>query len=185
MKDEDIEFEPELGDSESAAARDPQASIKKLKEKLKASEKERAEYLDGWQRMKADLANYKKDEEKRLRATREYVLEELLSQFLAVEESFQMAFSNKDAWEKVDQSWRQGVEYIHSQFMAVLTRQGLELINPVGEAFDPREHHSVASVNTDKESEDHQVLEVVKRGYKLGNKVIKAAEVKVGSYIKK
>src|SRR3989344_1566000 len=102
------------------ALKDPQETIKKLKEKLKFCEAERKEYLDGWQRMKADLVNYKKDEEKRHGTVREYATEHVLADLLKVEESFQMAFGNKEAWESVSPEWRKGVEYIHSQFMSVL-----------------------------------------------------------------
>lgn len=182
MKNDDIHFEPEIDDAESAASKDPQAAIKKLKDKLKVCERERKEYLEGWQRMKADLANYKKDDEKRLSAMREYAAESLIAELLAVEESFQMAFSNKDAWEKVEQNWRVGVEYIHSQFLEVLKKRGLSIIDPLGQAFNPREHHSVGSIPTENPKEDHHVLEVVKKGYTLGERVIKAAEVRIGTH---
>ena len=183
MKNDDVTFEPETGDAESAAVKDPQVVIKKLKEKLKVSDAERKEYLEGWQRMKADLANYKKDDEKRLSVIREYATEALIADLLRVEESFQMAFSNKDAWEKVEQNWRTGVEYIHSQFLEVLKHRGLLIIDPLGQIFDPREHASVGVIPTDNPQEDHHVLEVVKKGYKLGDKIIKPAEVHVGSNI--
>jgi len=182
MNDDDVIFESEVGDAESAAAKDPQTTIKKLKEKLKSSEAERKEYLDGWQRMKADLVNYKKDDEKRLSAMRDYTAESLIAELLAVEESFQMAFANKQAWEAVEKNWRTGVEYIHSQFMEVLKRRGLSSIDPLGQVFNPHEHHAVGSLPTDNPKDDHTVLEVVKRGYKLGERVIKPAEVRVGDY---
>lgn len=182
MNEDEITFEPENDDAESAAAKDPQATIKKLKEKLKSAEAERKEYLDGWQRMKADLVNYKKDDEKRLSTMREYAAESLIAELLAVEESFQMAFGNKEAWEKVEQNWRTGVEYIHSQFVEVLKHRGLSVVDPLGQSFDPREHHAVGSILTDNPKEDHVVLEVVKKGYKLGDKVIKPAEVRIGTH---
>lgn len=185
MKNDDIHFEPEIDDVESAAAKDPQTVIKKLKDKLKVCEGERKEYLEGWQRMKADLVNYKKDDENRLSQMREYAAESLITELLAVEESFQMAFTNKDAWEKVEQSWRTGVEYIHSQFLEVLKRRGLSSIDPLGQPFDPRLHHSVGSIPTENPEEDHVVLEVVKKGYTLGGRVIKAAEVRIGTHITK
>lgn len=184
MKDEDIIFEPETGDTEGPTLREPLAVIKKLKDKLKRCEEERGEYLDGWQRMKADLANYKKDEERRTGEMRAYATEELLVDLLRVEESFQIAFTNKEAWERVDEGWRKGVEYIHSQFLTVLQEHGLSVIAPkCGEPFNPREQHSIGTVPTENQSEDDLIREVVKNGYRLNDKVIKPAEVRVAHYI--
>ena len=182
QEEEDISIEAELGDAESGAFKDPHETIKKLKEKLKSCEAERKEYLDGWQRMKADLVNYKKDEEKRHGTVREYATEHVLADLLKVEESFQMAFGNKEAWESVSPEWRKGVEYIHSQFMSVLADHGISLIEPQkGESFDPAVHESVGTVPVSDAVAEGSVQESVKRGYRLRERVLKPAQVKVGA----
>jgi molecular chaperone GrpE (heat shock protein) len=90
-----------------------------------------------------------------------------------------MAFANKDAWEKVDASWRQGVEHIHTQFSQTLSGYGLTEVRPLGENFNPSEHTSVATVHTDDPAQYHKIAEVLQVGYKLKGKLIKSPQVKV------
>jgi len=182
--EDDITIETELGDSDGAALKDPQETIHTLKEKLKRAEAERKEYLDGWQRMKADLANYKKDEEARHGKVREYATEGLLNDLLAVEESFQMAFSNRESWESVSKEWRTGIEYIHSQFMKVLSDYGITVIDPqINDAFDPLLHESVGTAPVTDPSREGTVQGVQKRGFLLRERVLAPARVILGSHI--
>jgi molecular chaperone GrpE len=111
-------------------------AVKKLKEKLKISEKERMEYLTGWQRAKADLVNARKRDEADRQEFMKFANERLIDGLLPVLESFDMAMGNKDAWEKVDKNWRVGVEYIYTQLKKVLADSGLVEVNPLGEKLD-------------------------------------------------
>jgi len=86
-------------DDESEA---PEALIKKLKDKIKTLEKEKQEYMNGWQRERADFINYKKRIEEEKIEVVKYANEGLLEEITQVLDSFEMAFSNKEAWEKVD-----------------------------------------------------------------------------------
>ncbi len=182
--DDDIVIEADVLESDSVALKDPLHTIKKLKEKLKSCEQEKKEYLEGWQRMKADLVNYKKDEEKRHGTVREYATERVLADLLKVEESFQMAFGNKEAWESVSSEWRKGVEYIHSQFMSVLADHGISLIEPrVGDAFNPLYHESAGTVSVTESNAEGTIQELVKSGYQLRERVLKAAQVKLGTFM--
>src|SRR3989338_6958519 len=65
----------------------------------------------------------------------EAVRERILSRFLSVMDSFNLAFANKEAWEKVDPNWRQGVEHIYSQFSSVFEEYGVKEIGKEGEIF--------------------------------------------------
>src|SRR3989338_7519949 len=80
--------------------------FKKLKADIKQLQKEKEEYLTGWQKERADFANYKKVEDDRKAMFSESMRERILTRFLAVMDSFNMAFANKEAWEKVDENWR-------------------------------------------------------------------------------
>jgi len=157
----------------------PLDRIKKLKTELKTLQKEKAEYLDGWQRAKADFANYKKREEDGKKEFMTFARESVVTDLLPVLESFSMAFANKDAWNNVDANWRKGVEYIHTQLTRILEDQGLHIFNPIGERFDPNQHASVASVETSDEEKQQKIAEVVSIGYKFNDHVIKAPNVKV------
>lgn len=169
---DDVQFESEE-DLES-----PALAMKKLREKLKTCEKEKKEYLDGWQRMRADFANIKKDEDTRRGEMIKFAAEGLVDDLIPVLDSFSMAFSNKEAWEKVDVNWRKGVEYIYAQMYAVLESRGLTEIGKVGEQTDPRLHVAIEEIPAPSEKEANTVSEVVQKGYRLHSKVIRPAKVK-------
>lgn len=157
-------------------------SLENLRNKLKKCQKERQEYLDGWQRTKADLINARKEFERQRGEYVTHAREGLLEELLPVVDSFDMAFSNKEAWEKVDKNWRMGVEYIHSQLMKVLTENGVKVLEPIGETFDPKVHDSVESVQTDDPKLDHTIVHVRQRGFELHGKIVRPPKVVVYVY---
>ena len=103
---------------------------------------------------------------------------------LPVVDSFELAFANKKSWEKVDVSWRKGVEYIYSQLLKVFEENGLKQVIPLGEIFDPIFHDSVESIDVKNSSEGGKILEVLQNGYSMNNKVVRPARVKVAIYKK-
>jgi len=158
------------------------AKMKKLKKKLDACTTERQEYLNGWQRAKADLVNFRKDQATLLKGLSDQAQGELITELLPALDSFTMAFGNEEAWNSVDQNWRVGVEYIHSQLVDILKRNGLVELDPIGESFDPKYHDSYEMVETKNKKEDGTIVEVVQKGYLHKGKVIRAARVKVAHY---
>ena len=158
---------------------DLKKTFKKFRADLKACQKEKEEYLLGWQKERADFANYKKQEDDRKVMFSEAVRERILTRFLAVSDSFNMAFANREAWEKVDESWRRGVEYIYNQLNSIFEEYGIKEIGVVGEIFDPNIHHSIETMPTDKKEQDHTVSSVIQKGYKLGDRVMRPARVNV------
>ncbi len=152
---------------------------KKLRERIEMLTKEKQEYLEGWQRLKADFANYKRREEEAKGDFVKFAKEELVAELVPVLESFQLAFRNKEAWEKVDKNWRTGVEYIHNQLMGTLSEHGLSVDDPRGDIFDPNKHTSVGTVETKDQRLLHHIAEVVQVGYLLNSKVIRTPRVKV------
>jgi len=156
--------------------------IKKVKEKLNKCLKENKENLLGWQRARADFVNAKKESDDRIKESFTYAKSEFISELLPVVDSFEMAFSNKEAWGKVDKNWRIGVEYIHSQLITTLENNGLKQINPKRACFDPRFHASVENIITNDKKEDGIILEVVQKGYELNGNILRPAQVKVGQF---
>ena len=161
---------------------DLKKTLKKLRADLREVKKEKEEYLLGWQKERAEFANYRKDEDKRKDTLRELTREKILARFLNVLDSFDMAFANREAWEKVEENWRKGVEYIYSQMNAVFEEYGVKEIGEVGEPFDHNIHHSIGTVPTDKQELDHTVASVIQKGYKLGSRVLRPARVNVYEY---
>lgn len=178
QEDEDIvEFEFNEDGEE-----DLKKTLKKLRADLKVAKKEKEEYLTGWQKERADFANYKKQEDDRKSMFSESMRERILSRFLTVMDSFNMAFSNREAWEKVDENWRKGVEYIHSQMNNIFEEYGVKSVGEVGEVFDPNIHESIEMVDTDKKENDHKIATVIQKGYKLGERILRPARVNVYEY---
>ncbi len=172
--DEVVEFEYNEDGEE-----DLKKTLKKLRGDLKQAKKEKEEYLTGWQKERADFANYKKDETERSVRYKDLAREQILESFLRVADSFAMAFANKEAWEKVDPNWRQGVEYIYAQMGGVFEEYGVTELGKVGEVFDPNIHEPVEMVTTEEKDMDHKIATVIQKGYKLGSRVLRPARVNV------
>lgn len=176
----DISLDSDIVPEEETESSD--SLVKKLKEKIKKLEAEKTEYMDGWQRERADFINYKKRVENEKIEVIKYSNENLVSDIIPVLDSFDMAFSNKEAWEKVDKNWRVGVEYIYTQLMKVLGENGLKEMNPLGEKFDPKFHVAEEHTETDDEKKDGDILKVNKKGYILNDRVVVAPNVVVAEY---
>jgi molecular chaperone GrpE len=157
-----------------------QATIKSLREKLKAAQAEKTEYLTGWQKDKAEFINARKRDQESNRELVKFANERLIEELIPVLESFDMAMSNKDAWEKADKNWRIGVEYIAQQLKKILEDNGLVEINPLGKPFDITTHEATEHEKISDASMAGKVTAVVQKGYSLNGKVIKAPKVKVG-----
>lgn len=171
---DDVVFESEEGGDTD--------TIKKLRDRLKTCLSEKQEYLDGWQRARADFLNLKKETAAEKERFAKFATEDIIHELLVVVDSFDMAFGNTEVWEKVDKNWRTGVEHIYAQFMEILEHHGVKPIDPKGEMFNPEEHASLEVIKTDKKEEDNMVAEVVQKGYRLRDKVIRAARVKIKQY---
>lgn len=180
---DDVTIEETLGDDTSEEF--SKDAVKKLRQKLELCIKEKQEYLLGWQRSKADFVNARKFDEENRNNFIKFSNQGLIEELLPVIESFEMAFGNKEAWEKVDKNWRTGVEYIYGKLVSTLTQHGLTELNPVGEKFNPAEHTSFENVPTDNPKEDHMIVAVVQKGYMLNGRIIKPPNVKVAVFEEK
>ncbi|MCW9054753.1 MAG: nucleotide exchange factor GrpE [Candidatus Pacebacteria bacterium] len=154
--------------------------LKKVQKKLKECEKERAEYLDGWQRARADLVNREKEAVVVRTELTSRAQEEVFEQLFPILDSFDMAFANKDVWESVDKNWRVGVEHIYSQALQVLKDAGISVIDNAGEVNDPAIHEAVKTQEVAEEKDDGRVLAVLQKGYRKGERVLRPAKVIIG-----
>lgn len=181
-RDDSAESEVEEFEFNEDGEEDLKKTLKKLRADLKQAKAEKEEYLTGWQKERAEFANYRKEEDNRKAMFSEAMRERILSRFLSVIDSFNMAFANKESWEKVDPNWRKGVEYIYSQMNAIFEEYGVKPVGVEGEAFDPNIHESINVVETDKKELEHTVAEVIQKGYKLADRVMRPARVNVYEY---
>ena len=178
---EDLAFVDSTEDGEALPTKD---ITKKLREELKTCRKEKEEYLTGWQRAKADYINLQKELDSTRLNISIVAREKMARNLMPALDSFDMAFQNKESWEKVDPNWRMGVEYIYSQFMTGLADSGIEKIDQIGVKFDPNLHHSISAVETEKEEQDHTIESIIQVGYKIGERVVRPARVNIYEYKK-
>lgn len=156
----------------------------KLKARIKELEKKNAELLDSWQRDKAEFVNSRKRDDDQKQEFLKFAKADVISEVIPALDSFDGAFKNKEAWEKVDKNWRVGVEYIQSQLMSALTSHGLKVINPLGQKYDAKRDEAVETIKVDSEEEDGKILDVMQVGYELNGKEIRAPKVKVAHFEK-
>jgi molecular chaperone GrpE len=177
MKDENdvtIEQDETLDDS-VIAEENAVDSINNLKDKLKKAIEEKQEYLNNWQRDKAEFINIRKRDQEAKKDFARFSNENIISELIPVLDSFSMAMGNKEAWEKADKNWRIGVEYIANQLKKILEDFGLKEIDLMGKQFDPMRDEAIE----DGKNSDI-VTTVVQKGYELNGKVLKAPKVKIG-----
>ena len=176
---EDLEFVESTEDGETLPTKD---IVKKLREDLKICRKEKEEYLTGWQRAKADYINLQKELDLVRFNVSILTKEKMVIKLLPALDSFEMAFANKEHWEKIDKDWQDGITSIYQQFIFGLANSGIEKIEEVGVSFNPNIHQSINIIETNDESKDHTVEKVLQVGYKIGNRVIRPAKVTIFEY---
>lgn len=180
IENDDVSFE-EVNEEGEVDAR---TTIKKLREKIKKLEGEKQEYLDLSQRTRADYANYKKEVDTNRLSDRKLATKRFIEELLPVLDAYDMAQGNKEAWEKVDQNWRMGIEYIFSQFRTVLEGEGVTRFGKVGDTFDPLLHESMEHIKVDNEEGNDKVMRVLQSGYKMHDMILRPARVHTGHYEK-
>lgn len=153
--------------------------LESLEQQLQEAEVKIQENMDGWQRARADYANLQKEHSKQMENLKGYIVSGVVEDLLPVLDSFGMAMSNKEVWEKVDQNWRMGIEYILKQFNDTLEKYGVKEIQvQSGDTFNPEVHQAMDSVETEDENLDGTVESVMQKGYKMNDTIIRPVKVK-------
>jgi molecular chaperone GrpE len=148
------------------------AEDKDLTEKLAAAEKQRDEYLAGWQRAKADFINYRKDEMKHLEEMARYGNEDLLKDLIGVLDNFDLGLRTLEKSGPVEK----GVYLIRSQIEDILKKRGVTKMSmKPGDPFDPNIAEALSEVEADRPP--GVIVEEIEPGYKLHDKVLRAARV--------
>ena len=169
---EELDFEPE---DELGTVGAVKAKMAKLRDELKEAKQKRDEYLDGWQRSKADMVNSKRDAGEALQRSRSLAREGIIEELIPALDSFDMAMQS-DAWHSVDSAWRSGVEGIRTQIERVLVDNGIEIFGTEGEVFNPMEHEAIQEASG---GDAHTIAKVLRKGYKTKERVLRPAQVAV------
>ncbi|MFT5037391.1 MAG: molecular chaperone GrpE [Candidatus Azotimanducaceae bacterium] len=170
---EDVNDDIELEDVENNAG----DSLKKLRTKLKECEKEKLEHLENLQRAKAEFLNAKKRIQEQESQNIARSINAHIEKLLPMCDSFQMAMSDTQAWESIDDTWRKGVESIFNQLQSILTSYDILVINPTNEPFNPTEHEAMTTIDTDESVKPETVVQVLQYGYKRNDELIRPAKV--------
>lgn len=167
--------EPPAADpaAEAAAAPQPEAPAE---DPLAAVTRERDEYLDALQRMKAEFENYRKRNDRDRVSQRDAAAREVVLEVVPVLDNLERAVG---ALGQVDESLVEGVEMVRQQLAGVLGERGLEEIEVMGERFDPTRHDAVSMAPAAEP--EGTIVAVVQKGYRMGDHVIRAAKVVVSA----
>ncbi len=187
MTEEEKEKEKEKETENSAAGSagslgDEQPALQK---ELEAAKAQAAEYLEGWQRARAEFANYKRRVEKEQSEAYQSATSRVIGRFVDVLDDFNRAAQDKPAdsgdavaYAAALAQWAAGVTLIQRKLQNILDVEGVERIKAEGQTFDPALHEAV----THEDSPEHQpgqIIAVLRQGYRIGDKIIRPALVRV------
>lgn len=178
VKDEPIESDDSEPENNLPEVEQPIDLFKDLNEQLKQARAEAAEHLEGWQRAKADFVNYKRRVELERTEMFNSVSGDILARVLPAVDDFDRAVQTLPDDLK-DNSWVNGVLLIQRKLSSLLDQSGAKLI-PVqtGDEFDPTIHEAVTHEDSEEAASGHVIAEV-QHGYKIGDRVLRPALVRV------
>lgn len=172
--------EPEIETAETEviddASDDGVATEEVEQNELDTIRAERDSYLDQLQRSVAEFANYRRRNEQERSQLAAMVRKDVLAQFLPVIDDFERALAAIPDDEQ-SKGWVTGLQMIDTKFRGILERADAEIIDPVGQPFDPSRHEAVA---TEPGTTGSTVVEVYQKGYAIGDLLVRPAMVKTG-----
>lgn len=187
MTDEQLPIEENLEENipEESTVEEPKEKTGFFNRKCKNCEESNnkaEEYKKDWQRALADYKNLQKETSERRGEWAQMSKAQILEDFIPVYDNFKSAFFHHPILQadneehKQMKNWIDGIGYIMKQFGDVIKSHGIEEIKTVGEKFDPNMHESMGEEEMEGKEAGVIIKELV-AGYKMGNKVIKAAKV--------
>ncbi len=163
------------GSKESASRR---KEVEGAEKKLEECEKQKEEYLKGWQRERADFLNYKKEEAEKISEMVKYAEVGFIFKIIAILDNLYLAEKQLPAELKENDNVK-GLMQIGKQLEDVLKKYGVEQIECANQKFNPQFHEALEMVEDREKRESGTIIEEVKKGYLMGGKVIRPSKVKV------
>jgi molecular chaperone GrpE len=161
---------------ESASVKPKQILV--TDEELKGLQKEIVEYKDKYLRLLADSDNARKRLQKERQEMTRYAVESLIVDFLRPLDNFENALRFAQEMSDEVRNWAFGFQMILAQFKDILAQHGVTAIDSVGKPFNPHDHEAIEMVESTTQPPGTVIEESV-RGYKMGDRTIRAARVKV------
>ena len=160
---------------EETAAQD----VATLRQELEEARAKEAEYLDGWQRARAELANARKRFQREQQQAYANAQADLLIRLLPIVDDLERAFETlPDTLSS--HSWVEGIKLVQCKAQGLLEQEGVAPIDAVGHEFDPFRHQAVTHEPSDEVPEGH-VIAQMQRGYSLGERVLRPCMVRVSA----
>lgn len=164
---EDTQFKPEI----------TLEAYEGMKVELEKAVKEAADNKDGWQRERAEFVNYKKRIERENAQLRSNITGEVIKKYLVVMDDLDLAMSHRPTCDE-GATWAEGIELIVRKLQTVIDGEGIERINQNKVQFDPNLHEAISNEDN-PEFASGEIIEVVRQGYKLGERILRPAMVRV------
>lgn len=178
---EELVLDPDLEDElEEHSLEEQVAALQVSLDEIKIKAEE---YLDGWQRARAEFANYKKRILRDHTEIHQSARGEVIKLYLDIADDLERALQEKPGDGPGDgegETWADGIEIIFQKLYTRLELEGIKPMNPLGEEFDPNIHEALMKEESD-EYESGQIIEVMQEGYWIGDKVLRPALVRVAA----
>ena len=156
-----------------------QNELDSVSDKIEAAKQQAAEANDRFLRLQADWDNYRRRTAQERLDERQRATEKLVVDLLPVIDDLERAIEHADnLTDPAAKQFVEGVSAVCNKLVSVLNKEGVEVVNPVGEAFDPLSHQAVSQIE-DTEAYDETVAQVYQKGYRMGGKDIRTAMVVV------
>lgn len=175
----EVQDESQANGGESRAAEAGEQVQQVTQEMVAAAQTQAQEYLEGWQRARAEFANYKKRVEREMKDSYGSAAGSVLKDVLPVIDDFERAMSNVPEQLQGD-PWVGGVGMILRKLNKVLEDYNVTVIDPTGEPFDPNRHEAIGMDDSSDMAAGH-VTATVQKGYVLGDRVLRPALVRVAN----
>ncbi len=143
---------------------------------LKTQAASAAQYYEQWLRTTADLENFKKRAAREKQDAIKFANESLLEKFIPILDNFEMALAAASAANTSVESLQAGVNMIQQQLRSAMSNAGLEEIEATGKPFDPNLHEAISQQES-SDAPEGQVLQQVRKGYKLRERLLRPASV--------
>jgi len=177
--DEDIAKEENDIQDSSDEVLEPIDEKTALQNELEEARHKAEENMEGWQRAQAEFANYRKRTDRDREQLQEDQTARIILRFIDILDDLDLALKNRPT-EKQGEEWAVGVELIYRKLTTILEHEGVTPMKVLGESFDPNLHEAISQ----DESPDHEsgeIIEVLKEGYLIGERVLRPSLVRIAS----
>ncbi len=179
LVEEDDANETEVDETEEVLVGFTMEEVDQMKQALEKAELEAKKNLDGWQRALADFSNLRRRTERDQIQMRKNAVGDIAKHFIDVVDDLDLALKNRPEG-KEGAAWAEGIELIFRKLTTNLDSLGIVLMETEGQLFDPHFHEAISQ----EDSPDHesgQIIEVLKPGYTVGERVLRPALVRVAA----